>query len=88
MRTPVTLHPCKHSVLSVLWVLAILLGVLVSVKALSPFSVRLFVFLLLNFESSLNILDNSPLSEDFPGGTSGKESACQCRRHEGCGFSP
>ena len=47
-----------------------------------------FVFLLLNFESSLNILDNSPLSEDFPGGTSGKESACQCRRHEGCGFSP
>ena len=24
----------------------------------------------------------------FPGGTSGKESACQCRTHERCGFSP
>ena len=24
----------------------------------------------------------------FPGGTSGKESTCQCRRHKGCGFNP
>ena len=24
----------------------------------------------------------------FPGGTSGKESACQCRRHERCSFDP
>ena len=24
----------------------------------------------------------------FPGGTSGKESACQCRRHERLGFDP
>ena len=24
----------------------------------------------------------------FPGGTSGKESTCQCRRHKRCGFSP
>ena len=24
----------------------------------------------------------------FPGGTSGKESACQCRRHKQRGFSP
>ena len=24
----------------------------------------------------------------FPGGTSGKESACQCRRHERLGFNP
>ena len=24
----------------------------------------------------------------FPGGTSGKESACQCRRHKRCGFDP
>ena len=23
----------------------------------------------------------------FPGGTSGKESTCQCRRHKGCGFN-
>ena len=25
---------------------------------------------------------------DFPGGTSGKESACQCRRHRRCRFDP
>ena len=24
----------------------------------------------------------------FPGGTSGKESTCQCRRHKRCGFNP
>ena len=24
----------------------------------------------------------------FPGGTSGKESTCQCRRHKRCGFDP
>ena len=24
----------------------------------------------------------------FPGGTSGKESACQCRRHKSCSFDP
>ena len=24
----------------------------------------------------------------FPGGTSGKEPACQCRRHKRCGFDP
>ena len=26
-------------------------------------------------------------NKGFPGGTSGKESACQCRRHKRCGFS-
>ena len=26
--------------------------------------------------------------ESFPGGASGKESACQCRRHKTCGFDP
>ena len=25
--------------------------------------------------------------EGFPGGTSGKESTCQCKRHKGCGFN-
>ena len=25
---------------------------------------------------------------DFPGGTSGKEPTCQCRRHKRCGFDP
>ena len=24
----------------------------------------------------------------FPGGASGKESTCQCRRHKRCGFNP
>ena len=24
----------------------------------------------------------------FPGGTSGKDPACQCRRHKGCKFDP
>ena len=24
----------------------------------------------------------------FPGGTSGKEPACHCRRHKRCGFDP
>ena len=24
----------------------------------------------------------------FPGGSDGKESACQCRRHNRCGFNP
>ena len=24
----------------------------------------------------------------FPGGTGGKENACQCRRHKRCGFDP
>ena len=25
---------------------------------------------------------------DFPGGASGKESTCQCRRHKRCWFDP
>jgi len=31
-----------------------------------------------------------PLSHamGFPGGASGKEPTCQCRRHERCGFDP
>ena len=29
-----------------------------------------------------------PLNKGFPGGASGKESACQCRRHKRCGFNP
>ena len=35
--------------------------------------------------SSSSIDINIP---DFPGGTSGKEPTCQCRRHKRCGFSP
>ena len=27
-------------------------------------------------------------SRGFPGGTSGKEPACQCKRHKRCGFNP
>ena len=28
------------------------------------------------------------LAMDLPDGTGGKEPACQCRRHERCGFDP
>ena len=28
------------------------------------------------------------LEQGFPGGTAGKEPACQCRRHKRCGFDP
>ena len=31
---------------------------------------------------------NSYNSMGFPGGTSSKEPACQCRRHKGCEFDP
>ena len=34
------------------------------------------------FLSSTNIFGG------FPGGTSGEEPACQCRRHNRCGFNP
>ena len=27
-------------------------------------------------------------NKGFPGGASGKESACQCRRHKKCRFNP
>ena len=30
----------------------------------------------------------SYLALDFPGGASGKESTCQCRRHKKCEFNP
>ena len=30
----------------------------------------------------------SYLALDFPGGASGKESTCQCRRHKKCEFDP
>ena len=36
--------------------------------------------------SLCNPMDLSPLG--FPGGTSGKEHACHCRRHKGYGFDP
>ena len=31
---------------------------------------------------------NYQVRGDFPQGTSGKESTCQCRRHSRCGFDP
>ena len=33
-------------------------------------------------------VDSSVVSEGFPGGASGKEPACQCRRHKKCRFDP
>ena len=38
-------------------------------------------------ESITNSMDMN-LSKHFPGGTSGKESTCQCRRHKRHGFNP
>ena len=32
--------------------------------------------------------ETSHVSLGFPGGASGKEPTCQCRRHERCGFEP
>jgi len=29
-----------------------------------------------------------PLIKSFPGGASGKELACQCKRHKKCGLDP
>ena len=45
----------------------------------------------LNHKSHFRIVFNYLkiiLLQGFPGGTSGKESACQCRRHKRCGFDP
>ena len=35
-----------------------------------------------------SVQEISTSSRGFPGGTSGKESTCQCRRHKGCRFNP
>ena len=37
---------------------------------------------------SLPVLDQYPFFLGFPGGASGKEPACQCRRCKKCGFDP
>ena len=45
----------------------------------------------LNHKSHFRIVFNYLkiiLLQGFPGGTSGKESACQCRRHKRSGFDP
>ena len=39
------------------------------------------------FLSFFRLLLKSILSLDFPGGTSGKELTCQCRRYKRCGFN-
>ena len=40
-----------------------------------------------NLRHTLN-KDLTVITPGFPGGTSGKEPACQCRRHKRCGFDP
>ena len=35
-----------------------------------------------------NILQHNKVGTGFPGGTSRKETACQCRRHRRSGFNP
>ena len=39
-----------------------------------------FILLILNF--TIRILEQLAVRMDFPGGASGKEPTCQCRRHE------
>ena len=39
-------------------------------------------------ELILDYLGQSLIRGSFPGGTSGKEHACQCSRHKRCGFHP
>ena len=38
--------------------------------------------------SLMGLKDNGALSLGFPGGTSGKEPTCQCRRPKRCEFDP
>ena len=38
--------------------------------------------------SDYTLTETYRMSRDFPGGASGKELACQCRRHKRCGFDP
>ena len=40
-----------------------------------------------NLRHTLN-KDLTVITPGFPGGTSGKDPACQCRRHKRCGFDP
>ena len=42
----------------------------------------------INRPSDLNHMYTTRITLDFPGGGSGKEPACQCRRHERHGFNP
>ena len=59
-----------------------------------PLSFPTFVFLTLSKNSPYFRLPQSSLANEqryksiksFPGGTSGKEPTCQCRRHMRCGF--
>ena len=39
----------------------------------------------LSFNTVLEVLTRVMI---FPGGASGKEPVCQCRRHKKCGFDP
>ena len=36
----------------------------------------------------MGLLEVTRFRWGFPGGPSGKEPACQCRRHKRCGFDP
>ena len=68
-----------------------------TVKLINPFQFLLTVFTFEKFLFTPNhedILSRFLLSfidlecMGFPGGASGKEPACQCRRHKRCGFDP
>ena len=56
-----------------------------SSKAFQPFSIRaLWLFLFINYQ----IIEWPVHCFGFPGGASDKELACQCKRHQRCGFDP
>ena len=95
-RVPVAPHPQQHWVI-LIWILAIPLGVLVVshcclnwhflddiqcgvsfVRLSGLFWNHAVYFLLLSVQSSLC----------FPGGATGEEPFCQCRRHKRLGFDP
>ena len=60
-------------------------------KRKDPIQIR---FLLKDYRRGQAVVSQGPRDErgwavrDSPGGSDGKESACQCRRHKRCGFDP
>ena len=78
-------HPCHSCVLSNLLILnrrRVKYGEL----HLTFISTGKFPIVILNFFSNFNSCKYFSLG--FPGGVSGKEPACQCRRYKRCRFNP
>ena len=54
----------------------------------SPCSATVFFNLFLYYPIQLNNSWHFKGNYNFPGGSTGKEPACQCRRHKWCEFNP